>query len=69
MVDARRVIRERVAQAIRKMKREGTTGASLPCLRQCTPTLGVHCAPSDYNRLFQEAATEQAKVLRFRILS
>jgi hypothetical protein len=50
------------------MKRQGTIGASIDCLRQNTTTKGVDVHPSLYNAMFADIAKKVAKQLKFSIL-
>lgn len=52
---------------ILRMKRQGTIGTSVDCLRQNTPTNGVACHPSQYNELFADIASKVAKHLNFQL--
>jgi len=62
-------IKKNIAATIRRMKRSGTTGASLDCLIQCTPTTGVIVPPAQYRELFATAATSLAGRMRFEIIT
>ena len=51
-----------IRKTIRGLKRQGTTGMGIKNLFMVTPTPRVHaCAPSAYQRIFNEVAWEVAK--------
>ena len=55
-------IASNIKATITKMRRQGTVGASMACLKQCTPTTGVYgFSEAGYNRAFQEVALVVAK--------
>lgn len=56
-----------VREAIKRMKRSGTTGASYECLRQNTATTGLTCSVEEYHRAFRAAADALAKKMRFTV--
>ena len=56
-----------IAKTIRQWKREGTTGASFACLKQCVPTTGLTCTPYAFHSTFNQIAAEVAKRLRFSV--
>lgn len=60
-------IKHNIAAKIKELKAKGTVGMSLSNLRQITPTKGVTCAVPMYPRLFEQAAKECAKELKFLI--
>lgn len=60
-------LRTNIAEAILGMKREGTIGASVACLKQCTSTRGLSCSPFMFAQGFEEHAREVAKTLKFKI--
>lgn len=61
------VMRDNIITAIRQMRADGATGASLECLKQCTSTRGLMCSKAEYERVFDEQAREVAKRLRFTL--
>jgi hypothetical protein len=60
-------IRKNITDTIRKMKKSGTTGASIGCLFQCTPTTGVTVEVSEYRSMFESAAKTIADRMRFQL--
>jgi len=60
-------LRTNIASAILQMKREGTTGASVNCLKQCTPTRGLSCSPYMFQTEFEQHARAVARALKFKI--
>lgn len=60
-------IEKNIRETIAKMKRRGTTGASIACLFQNTPTTGVTVPPNIYRHIFVELAKEVAIKRRFSI--
>lgn len=60
-------IEKNVTDTIRKMKKSGTTGASINCLFQCTPTTGVLVEVSKYRSMFESAAKLVADRMRFQL--
>ena len=61
-------IERNIRNAIAKMRRNGTTAASLDCLHQNTPTTGVNVPVGEYRSLFDATAREVAKDLGFDLL-
>jgi hypothetical protein len=60
-------LRSNIGDAIKDMKRNGTTGASFDCLKQNTSTRGLTCPVSQFHSEFNEHAAEVAKVMKFKI--
>lgn len=60
-------LRTNIAEAILQMKREGTIGASVNCLKQCTSTRGLSISPYMFHADFEEHARAVAKTLKFKI--
>lgn len=60
-------IKANITAKIKELKADGTVGMSLANLRQITPTKGVTCAIPMYPRLFETAARECAKELKFPV--
>jgi hypothetical protein len=60
-------IANNIQLTILRMKRQGTIGASIDCLRQNTPTKGVDVHPGQYNAMFADIATKVAKQLSFEL--
>jgi len=61
-------IEQNIDATIKRMKREGTIGASLACLRQNTPTRGVDIPVPLYRDVFDQLAVELAKKHNFKLL-
>lgn len=57
-----------IQDTIRKMKRIGTTGATLECLKQNVSTRNLTSTPAWYHANFPRIAHEQAKRMKFVIL-
>lgn len=57
-----------IQATIRMMKRKGTTGASVDCLKQNVNTRGLTCSPEWYHANFQRVATEVAGKLKFTLM-
>jgi hypothetical protein len=56
---------QNIIDTIRQAKRDGTTSMSFSNLKQLTPTTGLTCSKSEYERLFPELADSVARRLRF----
>ena len=61
------VIERNIRAAIRKAKRNGTTGMSFANLKQLTSTDGITCHPTVYHRTFPEVAQYVAMKLNFNL--
>lgn len=62
-------IEKNVRSTIKRMQRRGTTGASIQCLFQNTPTRGVAVQQDQYRPLFSVVAERVAKDMGFELLS
>ena len=60
-------LRSNIGDAIKRMKKEGTTGASVNCLKQCISTRGLSVHPSVFHAEFEEHARKVARVMKFKI--
>ena len=60
-------LRANIGDAIMGMRREGTTGCSLPNLKQMTSTRGLSCPVGQYHAEFDGIARDVAKSIRFRV--
>jgi hypothetical protein len=58
-------LRRNIKRTLRKWKQEGTVGASVACLLQCTPTDGLTCTPTDYMHNWYVEAFSAARNLGF----
>jgi hypothetical protein len=62
-------IEKNIRGTIKRMQRRGTSGASIDCLFQNTPTKGVDVPQDLYRQLFSAVAERVAKDLGFELLS
>lgn len=60
-------IERNVREAITRMKRSKTTGASMDCLFSNTRTTGVTVPVGVYRSEFERIATNVAKAMRFEL--
>lgn len=63
------ILTTNITTTIRKMKKNGTTGASLACLKQNVSTRGLMCSISEYNERFPVIAKIVANRHHFEIIS
>jgi hypothetical protein len=63
-----KILTTNITATIRKMKKNGTTGASLACLKQNVSTRGLMCSISEYNERFPIVAKSVAKQNYFEII-
>lgn len=61
-------LRGAIHETIRKMKRKGTTGASVDCLKQNVDTQSLTSSPGWFHANFERIAIETASKLKFAIL-
>lgn len=59
------ILSQHIVDTIRAAKRDGITGMSFSNLQQITPTRGLTCSKSEYERMFPEIADSVARRLRF----
>lgn len=60
-------LEKNIAAAIKRMKKSGTTGASLDCLKQNTSTSGLTMSVPAYHASFAEVAAKVAAKMKFQI--
>mgnify|MGYP001586937969 CR=1 FL=1 len=60
-------LRSNIGDAIMRMKKEGTTGASVECLKQCTSSRGLTCPAHEFHAEFETWAKDVAKTLKFKV--
>ena len=61
MEQAVKTLEKSIKATITKARKEGTTGMSLACLKQNTPTTGLMCSVPMYHEAFRVAASNVAK--------
>lgn len=59
---------ENIAGTIRRMQADGTIGASVANLQQCTSTRGLTCSVGEYRAAFARVAALVAYRLGFRLV-
>lgn len=59
------ILDKAITTMLRRWKREGTTGASVACLKQCTRTSGLTCSMHEYNSRFPVVAADVCRKLNF----
>ena len=60
-----KILEKNIRQTIDKMKNDGTVGASVACLKQCTPTTGVTMSVLKYHSEFPKVAKTIATKMKF----
>jgi hypothetical protein len=63
-----KILTTNITATIRKMKKNGTIGASLACLKQNVSTRGLMCSVSEYNERFPIIAKIVANQNHFEII-
>jgi hypothetical protein len=61
------ILTQNIQTTIRKMKKDGTTGAGIECLKQCVSTRGLMCSVNEYNTRFPIIAKTVANQMHFHI--
>jgi hypothetical protein len=61
------ILSANITTAIRSMKRDGITGASFACLKQCTSTAGLTCPVPAFHAAFDALASSIGRKLRFSV--
>ena len=56
--EVKNILRKNVMSTIKRMKKEGTTGASKECLRANTSTYGLSCTVKEYMEVWWELVDE-----------
>ena len=65
--DGVNLMAKHIEATIRQMVRQRTTGCSVDCLRQCTPTTGLCVPASIFGRVFDAALGKAKRPQTFRV--